>query len=66
MLTLFRMALFRAVDKFGGGGVWGGQKGPHPNISHTYPTIMKLGTVISCLEKTRKIYESLNALLEFC
>ena len=31
---------------------WGeGQKDPLPKICHTYPTIMKLGTVISYLKK---------------
>ena len=44
----------------------GGQKGPLPKISHTYPTKMKLGTVILYLEKTQKIYESHDAPLEFC
>ena len=37
----------------------GGKKGPPvPIICHTYPTMMKLGTFISYLEKIQKIYES--------
>ena len=35
-------------------------------IFHTYPRVMKLGTVIPCLKKTQKIYESLDTLLELC
>ena len=37
-----------------------------PNICHTYPTMMKLGTVVPYLKKIQKIYESHNTLLEFC
>ena len=37
-----------------------------PNICHTYPTMMKLGTVVPYLKKIQKIYESRNTLLEFC
>ena len=51
LLTLFRMGLFGAAH--GRGGV--GQKGhPYPKICHTYPTIMKLGTILSCLKKIQK------------
>ena len=32
----------------------------------TYPTIMKLGTVIPYLKKVQNIYESRDILLEFC
>ena len=32
----------------------GGQKGPLPEICHTYPTMMKLGTVIPHLKKIQK------------
>ena len=35
-------------------------------ICHTYSAIKKLGTIISDLKKTQKIYESLDALLLFC
>ena len=34
------------------------QIGPLPKICHTYPTMMKLGTVIPYLKKIQKIYES--------
>ena len=44
-----------------------GQKGPPlPKIYHTYPIMMKLGTVIPCLKKIQKIYESRDTHLEFC
>ena len=33
---------------------------------HTYPTMMKLGTVISYLTKIQKIYESRDTPPEFC
>ena len=40
---------------FGGAHEWVEQKGPPlPKICHTYPTMMKLGTVIPYLEKTQK------------
>ena len=39
-LTLFRMGLFGATQG------WGEQKGPLSKLCHTYPTLMKLGTVI--------------------
>ena len=32
----------------------------------TYPTITKLGTVITYLRKIKKIYESRDTPLEFC
>ena len=35
-------------------------------ICHTYPTMMKLGTVIPYLKKIQKIYKSCNTPLEFC
>ena len=41
-LTLFRMGNFGAAHKWEGGG----KKAPLPKICHTYPTWMKLGTVI--------------------
>ena len=36
----------------------GGKKTPLPKVCHTYPTNIKLGTVISYPKKTQKIYES--------
>ena len=45
----------------------GGVKRPHPpKICYTYPTMMKLGTVIPYLKKMQKIYGSRDTLLEFC
>ena len=60
-LTLFRMDLFGAAR-----GWEGGQKGPLPEISHTYPTVMKLGTVIPYLKKIQKIYKPRETPLAFC
>ena len=56
---------------FGAAHGWGGQKGlpsvpPLPKICHTYPTMMKLGTVITYLKKIQKIYESRDTHPEFC
>ena len=61
MLTLFRMGFFGAAH-----GWEGGQKDPLPKICHTYPTMMKLGTVIPYPEKIQKIYESCDTPLVFC
>ena len=46
---------------------YGGQKGlPLPKISRTYPTMMKLSTVIPNLKKIQKIYESYDTPPDFC
>ena len=45
---------------------WRGKKAPLPKICHTYPTIMKLGTVIPYSEKIQKTYESRDTPFEFC
>ena len=47
------MGLFRAAQGCGLG-------------SHTYPTMMKLGTVIPYLKKIQKAYESRDITLAFC
>ena len=44
----------------------GGGKGPLPNICHTYPIMMKLGTVLPYLKKIQKIYQSCDTPSEFC
>ena len=44
----------------------GAKKVPLPKIYHTYPTMMKLGTVIPYANKIQKIYESSDTPLEFC
>ena len=41
-LTLFRMCFFGAAHGWEGEG--GGAPPPLPNICHTYPTMMKLGS----------------------
>ena len=43
-----------------------GKKGPLPKICHTYPTMMKLATVIPYPKKVQKIYESRDTPLGFC
>ena len=55
--------LFRGCSRMGGKE---GQKGPLPRICHTYPTMMKLGTVIPYLKKTQRVYESCQTPREFC
>ena len=42
------------------------KKVPLAKISHTYPTMIKLGTVVPYQMKIQKIHESLNTPLEFC
>ena len=42
------------------------KKGPLHKICHTYPTMIKLSTVIPYLKKVQKIYESHDTPLEFC
>ena len=61
ILTLFRMGFFGAAH-----GCGRGQKGPLSKICHTYPKMMKLGTVIPYLKKVYKIYESRDTPLELC
>ena len=61
-LTLFRMGFFGAAHG------WEGEarRPPLPKICHTYPIMMKLGTVIPYLKKIQKLYESRDTPLEFC
>ena len=56
------MGFFGAAHGWSGGG----KKPPLPKICHTYPTMMKLGTVIPYPKEIQKIYESRDAPLEFC
>ena len=51
---------------FGAAHGWGAKKAPLPKICYTYPTMMKLGTVIPYLKKMQKIYKSSDTPLEFC
>ena len=63
MLTLFKVGFFGDAHGCGRGV----PKRPHLlKTCHTYPTMMKLGTVTSYLKKIQKIYESRDTPLEFC
>ena len=53
-LTQFRMGFFGAAH---------GCEGP---FCHTYPTMMKLGTVIPYIRKIQKKYKSRDTSFEFC
>ena len=61
ILTLFRIGFFGAAHGWGGA-FWS----PLPKIPHTYPTMMKLGTIISYLRKIHKMYKPRDISLEFC
>ena len=53
----------------GGGGGWGGQKGPpslKSKMSHTYIAMMKLRADIPYLKKIQKIYYSRETALQLC
>ena len=44
-----------------------GQKAPFlPKICHTYPIMMKLGTIIPYLKEIQKLYKSRDTPLKFC
>ena len=60
ILTLFRMTIFGVTHGWGRG-----VRSLLPEICHTYPTMMKLGTVIPCIKKTQKTYKSRDINLEF-
>ena len=60
--TLFRMGFFGAAHGWGGG-----KKDPTlPKICHTYPKMMKPGTVMPYPNRIQKLYESRDTPLEFC
>ena len=59
-LTPFRMGIFGAAHR------WGGKKLPLLKTCHTYPTMMKLGTIIPYLKKIQKICKSRETPPEFC
>ena len=61
--NLILLNLFCCCSRMGGGEE--GKKASLPKICHTYPTMMKLGIVITYLKKNQKIYESSNTLLQF-
>ena len=58
-VTLLKMGLFRAAHGWGGA-----RKLPLPKICHTYPTKMKLVTIMLYLKKTREIDKSRDTPLE--
>ena len=60
------MGLFGLLTDGRGGGGGDGKRDPVPKICHTYPSKVKLGTVIPYLKKTQKIYESRETPLKFC
>ena len=55
--------LFRGCSPMGRRG---GFLAPLPKIPHTYPTMMKLGTIVPYLRKIQKMYKSRDTTLEFC
>ena len=59
--SLFMMGLFGVTH-----GCGGAKRLPRSKICHKYPTLMKLGTVISYLKKIQKIHKSRYTPLEFC
>ena len=54
--------LFRGCSRMGGG-LFGP---PLSKIRHTYPTMMKLGTVIPYLRKIQKMYKSRDTYFDSC
>ena len=57
------MGFFGAAHGWVGGGA---KRSLLPKIFHTYPTMMKLSTVIPDPKKIQKTYESRDIPLEFC
>ena len=52
---------FRGCSRMGGP-----KRPPLPKICHTYPAIIKLGTVIPYLKRIQKIYKSRDTHHGFC
>ena len=59
-LNILRIGVFGAAH-----GWWRGES-PLPKVTHTYPTIIKLGTVITYLKKIQKTYNSRDIPFDFC
>ena len=55
------LILFRGCSWMGGD-----KKSLLPKICHTYPTMMKVGTIIPFLKKIQKIHKSCDTPLAFC
>ena len=66
LLTLSRMGIFGAAQKSSGYSSSLKWIFSLSKICHTYPTMMKLDTVISYLKKIKKIYESRDTPPELC
>ena len=62
LLTLFRMGLFATAHGCGRAK----KICDLPKICHTYPTMMKLGTVIAYPKKIHEIYKSRDTPPDFC
>ena len=60
------MGIFGTVHGLNGGEGLVIKKATLPKICHTYPTIMKLGTVMPYLKNIKEVYESPDIPLEFC
>ena len=60
LLTLFRL------DFFGAAHGWGGERSPLSKICHTYPTLMKIGTVKLYLKKIQNLHKSRDTPLDLC
>ena len=54
--------VFRGCSRMGGGAFWPAL----PKIRHTFPTMMKLSTIIPYLRKIQKMYKSRDTSLGFC
>ena len=57
-LTLFWMGFFGAAHGWVAGVGWGAKRSPLSKNCQTYPTLIKLGTVIPYLKKIQKIHKS--------
>ena len=57
---------FWGCSRIEGGGGGGCKKATLPKICHTYPKMMKVGTVVPYLKKIQKICKSRDTLLKFC
>ena len=71
LMSLRLKAIFIIFNPIQDGPFWwcsqmGVKKDPFPEICHTYPAMIKLGTITPYLNKIQKIYESQNTHPEFC
>ena len=54
------------MDFFGAAHGWGGERPPLSKICHTYPTLMKIGTVKPYLKKIQNLHKSRDTPLDLC